>query len=83
MHLLAEKGARVRYHDAFVPKAEAGGRRWAGVPLTDAVLKGADIVAVLTAHPDVDYARVCRLARLVFDARNATKGQTGRNVQRL
>ncbi|MBI3563727.1 MAG: nucleotide sugar dehydrogenase [Elusimicrobia bacterium] len=82
MHLLAEKGVKVSYHDAFVPKAVAGRRVWRGRPLTDAALKSADLVAVLTAHPGVDYARVCRLAWRVFDARNATAGLAGR-VERL
>jgi UDP-N-acetyl-D-glucosamine dehydrogenase len=77
MHLLAEKGARVEYHDAFVPVAEAAGRSWRGRALTDKALKDADVVAILTAHKGVDYTRVCRLARRVFDARNATAGMKG------
>lgn len=81
MHLLAEEGAKVEYCDAFVPRAEAAARAWRRRPLTDAAVKRADIVAVLTAHPGVDYARVCRLARLVFDARNATAGLAGRIVR--
>ncbi|MDE2490229.1 MAG: nucleotide sugar dehydrogenase [Elusimicrobia bacterium] len=82
MHLLAEQGARVEYHDARVPRAEAGGRAWRSRPLTDAALKRTDLVAILTAHRDVDYARVARLARRVFDARNATSGLSGR-IDRL
>ena len=82
MHLLAEDGAKVEYCDAFVPRAEVGGRVWRRKTLTDAAVKGADLVAILTAHPGVDYARVCRLARRVFDARNATAGLSGR-VERL
>jgi UDP-N-acetyl-D-glucosamine dehydrogenase len=82
MHLLAEDGAVVSYHDPFVPKVSVGGRTWKGRPLTDAELKGADCVLILTAHAGIDYARVCRLARRVFDARNATRGLKGR-VERL
>ncbi len=82
MHLLAEKGARVEYSDAFVPKAEAAGRTWRRRALTDRALKDADLVAILTAHKGVDYARVCRLARRVFDARNATAGLAA-GVERL
>ncbi len=82
MHLLAEQGARVEYHDPHVPRAEAGGRVWRRRALTDAALRGADLVAILTAHREVDYARVARRARLVFDARNATAGLAGR-VERL
>ena len=82
MHLLAEEGAKIEYHDSFVPKAEAAGRVWRGRALTDAAVKAADLVAVMTAHPGVDYARICRLARRVFDARNATAGLNGR-IERL
>ena len=82
MHLLSEEGAKVDYHDAFVPMAKAGGRTWRGRTLTDAAVKAADIVVILTAHPDIDYARVCRLARRVFDARNAAAGLKGR-IERL
>ncbi|MFI5350303.1 MAG: nucleotide sugar dehydrogenase [Elusimicrobiota bacterium] len=87
MHLLAEKGARVEYHDSFVPKAEAAGRVWRGRALTDKALADADLVVILTAHRGVNYERVCRLARRVFDARNATAaisapGLAGR-VERL
>ncbi|MBI4371784.1 MAG: nucleotide sugar dehydrogenase [Elusimicrobia bacterium] len=73
MHLLAEAGAKVEYHDPFVPRAEAGGRSWSSRPLSGAVLRGADLVVILTAHP-LDYARVARGARRVFDARNAASG---------
>lgn len=82
MHVLSEAGARVEYHDPFVPRAEAAGRVWRGRALTDAAIKAADVVVVLTAHAGVDYARVCRLAKRVFDARNATDGLPGR-VERL
>jgi UDP-N-acetyl-D-glucosamine dehydrogenase len=82
MHLLSEEGAKVEYHDAFVPKAAAGGRIWRGRALNDAVVRDADLVVILTAHPGIDYARVCRLARRVFDARNATAGLDGR-IERL
>jgi UDP-N-acetyl-D-glucosamine dehydrogenase len=82
MHLLAEKGARVDYHDPFVPKARAGRRVWSRKPLTNGLIKRSDLVVILTAHPGVDYARVARNARRVFDARNAAAGLSG-PVERL
>ena len=82
MHLLAEDGAKVSYYDSFVPVARAAGRSWRRRPLSDAVIKEADVVVILTAHQDVDYKRVCRLARRVCDARNATAGLAGR-IERL
>ncbi|MBI4676389.1 MAG: nucleotide sugar dehydrogenase [Elusimicrobia bacterium] len=73
MDLLLRRKAVVSYHDPFVPAVEVAGRRMASVPLSDGGLRRADCVAVLTAHQEVDYGRVVRLAKRVFDARNATK----------
>jgi UDP-N-acetyl-D-glucosamine dehydrogenase len=83
MDLLLRAGAKVSYHDPFVPSLEAGGRRLLSAPLTDRALRAADCAAILTAHPQVDYRRVVRLARLVFDARNAAKGIRSPKLVRL
>jgi UDP-N-acetyl-D-glucosamine dehydrogenase len=72
-HLLRAR-ARVSYHDPHVPAVTAEGLRLRSKPLTDKALRSADLVAILTAHRDIDYAKVLRCARLVFDARNATSG---------
>ncbi len=82
--LLLEAKVRVSYHDPFVPEIEVpGDGALRSVPLTDAALRSADCVAIMTAHREIDYARVARLARRVFDARNAAKGLTAENVTRL
>lgn len=82
MHLLAEDGANISYHDPFVPRVSVGGRSWSSRRLTDAAVREADCVLILTAHPGVDYPRVVRLSRRVFDARNALAGLKGR-IERL
>ncbi|MBI2387969.1 MAG: nucleotide sugar dehydrogenase [Elusimicrobia bacterium] len=82
MHLLAEDGALISYHDPFVPRVSVGGRSWSSRRLTDEAVREADCVLILTAHPGVDYPRVVRLARRVFDARNALAGLEGR-IERL
>jgi len=85
MELLEQKGARIRYHDPYVPVAESHrtpGKTWTGVPLTDEALERADAVLILTDHTDVDYQRVVQRAKLVIDTRNATRGVTG-NRQKI
>jgi len=82
MHLLASDGAKISYHDPHVPRVSVGGRTWTSRRLTDAVVRDADCVLILTAHAGVDYPRVVRLSKRVFDARNALAGLKGR-IERL
>ena len=49
----------------------------------DPELARADIVAIVTAHPEVDYERVVREAALVLDFRGVTRGIRGENLVRL
>ncbi len=71
--LLLEKGAEVRYHDPHVPEMRLDGHSLKSVDLTDEELSGADLVAILTDHSSIDYARVVRCAHRVYDTRNATR----------
>lgn len=71
---LLKSSVRVSYHDPYVKSVVVEGQKLSSIKLTDGALKGADCVAILTAHHAVDYARVVRRARRIFDARNATAG---------
>jgi UDP-N-acetyl-D-glucosamine dehydrogenase len=76
MELLEEKGARVTYHDPYLPFVESHrthGKTWKGVPLTDEALAAADVVVILTDHTNIDYDHVVAKAQLVVDTRNATR----------
>jgi UDP-N-acetyl-D-glucosamine dehydrogenase len=72
-HLLA-LGARVSYHDPFIPKAPAM-RTWPELPRLESValtaesLQGADAVVLITDHDGVDYDLVVEHAPLVIDTR--------------
>ncbi len=82
--LLLERGANVRYHDPHVPALEPGHGldvAMTSVPLDDAELAGADVVAVVTAHSGIDWAHVADVADLVVDFRNAVP--RGENVWTL
>ena len=83
MTLLMQAGAKVSYHDAYVPALEVLGKRLESVALSGKTLASADCVAILTAHREVDYRRVLRLARRVFDARNATRGLGAPGLSKL
>ncbi len=73
IRLLREHGADVAYHDRYCPElAEFG---LSSVPLDEyRSLAGYDVVAIVTAHSDVDYRALVNEADLVVDFRNATAG---------
>jgi UDP-N-acetyl-D-glucosamine dehydrogenase len=81
IELLLERGAKVTYHDPFVPEFRIGDdvfRRdrtvLRSVPLTRSALRQSDVVVIVTAHSQVDYGSVVENAPLVVDSANATKG---------
>jgi UDP-N-acetyl-D-glucosamine dehydrogenase len=81
--LLRAQGARVSYHDPYVP-ALGTFRRYRfdlrSVPLTPAVLGRSDAVVVVTDHARFDPAFIVRHSRLVVDTRNLTRGvRSGRD----
>ena len=71
---LAAKGAKVAYHDPFVPVLTVERLTLASVDWSRAGLGERDVVLVLTAHAAYDWAAIVRTARLVVDTRNATGG---------
>ena len=82
---LRAKGANVRYHDPFVAEVsfddahtDAGGEPLQSVSLTNEELKSADCVIIVTDHSEIDYKRVCSLAPLIVDTRNALNGDIRR-----
>jgi UDP-N-acetyl-D-glucosamine dehydrogenase len=77
MHELVEKGARISYHDPWVPAIAA--RDWPGkldltsAALDAATLAAADCVVILTDHSAFDKHFITTHARLIVDSRNAIK----------
>ncbi len=69
---LQEKGARVAYHDPYVPRLDVGRGTLESVSLTETALRGADCVVIITAHRTYDWDWVVRNSRLIVDTRNAT-----------
>ena len=69
--LLRELGAEVSYHDPFAPELSEHGLR--SVDLEEG-LREADLAAIVTAHPGIDYAEVVAAAPLTIDFRGVTRG---------
>jgi UDP-N-acetyl-D-glucosamine dehydrogenase len=80
MRLLEVLEADLSYHDPYVPELSKFGL--ASVDL-ETGLAEADIVAVVTAHKEVDYAAVVEAAALVIDFRGVTRELSAPNLVRL
>lgn len=92
--LLRADGADVYYHDPFVAEVtfDHAYTIGAGDPLynkelTDDLIAGSDCVIICTEHSPIDYDRVCELASLIVDTRNAlspeTRGASNARIVRL
>jgi UDP-N-acetyl-D-glucosamine dehydrogenase len=72
--LLQKQGARVDYHDPYIPRMPET-RRYKfdmqSVPLTAENLASYDALLIVTDHTCVDYAFILKHALLVVDTRNA------------
>jgi len=74
MSLVAHKGAKVLYHDPYIPEVmDEHGHQWKGVELTDKMLASADCVVFTTNHSCFDVEHILEKAKLVVDMRNAVK----------
>jgi UDP-N-acetyl-D-glucosamine dehydrogenase len=80
---LARKGAKVSYHDPYVPGLTLEGQELSSVELSDELVGAQDVVVVLTPHPGIDYRGLVRTAPLVFDTRGVTSGFDAPNVVRM
>lgn len=77
--LFKKENAKVTYFDPFVPKILPHEPYTWGMTRTNLSpfnLKTADCVVILTDHSNVDYNHVAKHARVIIDARNATKDVT-------
>ena len=77
---LQRLGGEVSYHDPHVP--ELPELDLASVDL-DPALPESDLAAIVTAHPEVDYADVVAKAPLVVDFRGVSRGIDARNLVQL
>jgi len=77
---LRSLGAEVSYHDPLVPRLKREGLE--SVDL-DAAVADADAVAIVTAHPGIDWDDLIARSALLVDLRGVTRGDDHENVVRL
>jgi UDP-N-acetyl-D-glucosamine dehydrogenase len=75
IRLLLQQGAKVSYHDPFVPRLHEDGVDLSSVPLDGDRVAAADCVVIATDHTGLDYGMIAAKARRVVDTRNALKGK--------
>jgi len=83
IHLLQARGAAVSYNDPFVPDLSAEGFSLCSLPLTEAALRSADCLVIITDHHAYDWPCIARHAPLIVDTRNALKGAAKNRVVTL
>ncbi len=77
MKLLQDRGAKIAYNDPYVPKLHPMRKynfTMRSKPLTEELLREAELVLIITDHSQYDYRWIVNNASLVVDTRNATKG---------
>ena len=81
IRLLIALEAEISYHDPFVPVLGELGLE--SVELSGA-LAAADLIAIVTAHPQIDYGAVVGAPAQVIDFRGVTRGfKSAKNLVRL
>ena len=82
IQLLQKRGAKVQYHDPFVPEIRFDSMMFLSSDLEPA-LRSSDCTVIVTNHSQLDYHKIVELSPVVLDARNATKGIKSRKIIKL
>lgn len=77
--LLQNKGAKVEYHDPYIPHIHHETEGWHMDSVKDMMksVNDADAVVIITNHKEYDYEAIVASAKFVFDSRNATRKVSG------
>ena len=80
---LKKRGARLLFHDPYIPSFRTDDGVMTSVKLTTRLLKSVDCVVIVTDHSSIDYRAVVTHASLVVDTRNATSGIKNKKIIKL
>ena len=83
IRLLDAKGAKVSYHDSWVPTLRVDGHHLESEPDLLEAAQRADCVVIVTNHSGIDCQELVERSRLVIDTRNATRGIESEKIRRL
>lgn len=73
LELLEQEGAKVYYHDPYIPSFNHKGKSYQSFDLNSTWLKSMDLVILTTMHSTFDYGRIAAEATYIFDTKNAFK----------
>jgi len=76
--LLEQSGAKVSYHDPFIPKLHHENVDLSSVPDLMKAVESVDCVVIITNHSQYDYAAIHKKAKGIVDTRNAL-GKLGKD----
>lgn len=82
VQLLNEKGAKISYHDTYVPILKTDSINLKSKKLTKNLLNDTDCVLIVTPHSNIDYKLVVKESNLIIDTRNVI-GEESEKVVRL
>jgi UDP-N-acetyl-D-glucosamine dehydrogenase len=82
IHLLQQKGAKVSYHDPYIPEFKHEDWEMQSVSGLMPAVKSADVVVIVTNHKTYDYAAILQEASLIVDTRNAL-GKAGKDSPKV
>ncbi|MFB4321092.1 nucleotide sugar dehydrogenase [Paenibacillus lautus] len=78
MRLLTQEGCYLEYHDPLISRMTLDGVTYQSIDLTEGNLANADCVIIATDHSQLPVEFIVKHASLIYDARNITRGLTGR-----
>ncbi|OIU68696.1 nucleotide sugar dehydrogenase [Rossellomorea aquimaris] len=70
MDLLLKKGAKIQYHDPYIPELQVNGYTLETIDLTEDVLSRADLTLIHTNHSSLDYETIAQFSNCILDTRH-------------
>lgn len=80
---LEQLGAKISYHDPYVPEIRHETLRLKSVSLGGDTLRQQDLVILATDHSVFDHAKIVKSSRLIYDTRNAFSQFNQKHIVRL